>query len=512
MEKENDTVEALVVHDSRIIFAGSAEIALGFGAKTLVDLKGAAVIPGFNDTHCHISEMAETPLKVDLLAAESIDEVVALLTAKKSGLEPGAWIVGYNLEGGKLREKRLPDRYDLDRVSQEIPVFVSEIGLHDFMCSSGVLETAGISKGFDKPWHELLELDAGGEPTGRIKEHGMLRYINARRPIIFGTREKALDALENALLTCAQWGYTTLHTYDGFSGSMLDSFSAYQALEKEQRLPMRMVLNRTGGDENELGAVSGFGNEKIKYGAVKFFADGSYAQHSAYLLAPYVDMPETCGRLIHRPEDLKAGMKKAYEDGNDVAVHVIGDGAAELVIRIIEEISQPESPAVFTMIHCHLLNDGLRKRMAKLPVIAAMQPIFVGNLSTATVHEKIGRERVKNYHAFGSALKSGVTVTGGTDGPISNQNPMLGIAKAVSRIDCFGEPFQPQEKVSVFDAVGFYAKNAARCAHEETLKGTLTDGKLADFIVLDRDIFQIDPADIEHVRVTATYLGGERTF
>lgn len=510
MEREGGKAEALVVHDHKIVFAGSAREAERIPVRETVDLGGAAVLPGFNDTHCHIEEMAEAPFKVNLVRATCVDEVVKLLSCRKEELRPGDWIVGCNLEGGQMRERRLPNRYELDRVSEEIPVFISDIGLHNFMCNSALLRKAGLVRGFSGAGSELLTLDETGEPTGVCREHGLLRYLNADRPMPAGGYEQSLDALERALLRCSRWGYTTLHTYDGFSGSILDRFSTYQELERRGRLPVRMILNRTDGVDNELGAISGLGSDRIKYGAVKFFADGTYAEHSAYLQEPYEDLPESRGRLIRTPEELKAAIRHAYEKGNDVTVHVIGDGAAALVIGILEEIYDPENQARFLLIHCHLLPPALRERMAKLPVIAAMQPIFIQNLSTATVHVRIGSERVKNFHAFRSVSGSGIMVAGGTDGPVSDQNPILGISKAVNRIDCFGRIFQPQERLSVFEAVGLYTKNAAFCAHEERLKGTLTAGKLADFILLDRDIFRADPKDLENVRVTAAYLGGER--
>jgi predicted amidohydrolase YtcJ len=512
MEREKAVVEALVVLDHRIVFAGSAADAAKFPVRETVDLEGAAVLPGFIDTHCHMAEMAEGPLKVDLFQANCADDVIHLLIQKKKDAGPGEWIIGCNLEGGRMREKRLPNRCDLDKVSTGIPVFVSEIGLHSFMCNSKVLELAGISKGFSKKWSELLETDENGAPTGVLAEHGMLAYINPLRPVPYGSYEGAVDALYQSLFTCSKWGYTTLHTYDGFSLSVLDRISAYQDLRRRNKLPMRMIVHRTCGTDNELLAVSRLGDEHIKYGSVKFFADGTYIEHTAFLTEPYEDRPDTLGRLIHKPEVLKAMVKKAYDKGNDVAIHVIGDGAADLAIRIFEEIYNPANPGIFTLIHCHLLSPEMRERMAKLPVIAAMQPVFVNNLSTATIETRIGKERAKDFHAFGSALKAGVLVAGGTDGPISNQDPLFGISKAVNRFDCFGRVFQPQERLSVYDAVGLYTKNAAHCAGEDGIKGTLEAGKLADFIVLDKDIFEVEPSEIETVRVTATYLGGDRTF
>jgi predicted amidohydrolase YtcJ len=512
MEKQGARVEAIAVLNEKILFAGSSAEALKIPAGQTVNLEHAAVIPGFIDTHCHIAEVAEAPLRIDLMQARSIQDVLDTLAGRKNNVKSGEWIIACNLDCGKLREKRFPDRYELDSVSKDIPVFIHDIGLHNFICNSIVLELAGIDRGFDKSGSELLELDDDGVPTGVCHEHGLLGYLNAKRPSIFGTEEKALDVLYKVLKQCAGMGLTTVHTYDGFAGSMLDDFSAYQKLERIGRLPVRMILNRNmqRAVNNETGAVSGFGNEKIKYGAMKLFVDGTYAVRSAYLLEPYADKADWKGRLIHSPAELKMLMHDAYKKGNDIATHVIGDGAAELVLKIIEEIYDPENPCRFTMIHCHLVHESMRRRMAKLPVVAAMQPVFVSLYSTGTIEERLGAERAKDFHAFKSMQDAGVMVTGGSDAPCADQNPMKGIDEAVNRISFSGTVFQPQERVSVYDAVSFYTKNAAYCGHEEKIKGTITVGKLADFITLDKDIFSVKREDVGSVKVTGTYVGGRK--
>lgn len=511
MEEENKTVEALAVYDGKIVFTGSNKEAEEIPAKEVIDLEGRCVLPGFTDTHCHLAEMAEADAKVDLMEARSMDDVIQMLRKGLDGIAEGGWVVGYNLLSALLKENRLPNRYDLDQVSKDVPVFVSSNCLHNFMGNSKILERAGIGKGYDGPCKELLVVDEDGVPTGNFREHGLLPFVTKGRPSLLGTHEQTLQAMADSITKCSKWGYTTLHTYDGFGGSELDKISSYQELERAGMLNARIIINRTGGVNNSLDAISGLGDDKVKYGSVKIFTDGTYAEYSAYLQEPYADDPTTCGRLTHQPEEMRQLMKEAYEKGNDVAIHIIGDGALKLVLDIVEKIYDPKNPAHFEFIHCHLAPPELLERIAKYPIIANMQPIFVKNQSTCTVHEKIG-DRNRYFHAFKSFLEHGICVTGGTDGPISNQNPLLGIQCAVTRETYDGSIFQPQEKLSIYEAVSLYTKNAAYAAHEEKKKGMLTPGRLADFIVLNEDIFETEPDKIGGLKVLHTYLGGRAIF
>lgn len=509
MEAEGSVVEAIAVYDGKYIFAGTTEEARKIPAKEVIDLQGKTVIPGFTDTHCHLAEMAEAPAKIDLLTARSMDDVVAMLEKGLKDLPEGGWIVGYNLLSALLKENRLPNRYDLDRVSTKVPVFVSSNCLHNFMGNSKLLELADIKKGYDGPCKELLVVDEDGEPTGNFREHGLLPRITASRPSLLGNHQETLDAMAASINQCAKWGYTTLHTYDGFGGSELDKLSSYQELERDGKLNARVIVNRVTGVNNSLDAISGLGNDKVKYGAVKLFADGTYAEYSAYLQEPYEDNPSTCGRQTHEPEEMYRLVKEAYQKGNDVAIHIIGDGSLKLAMDIVEDIYDPNNKAHFEFIHCHLTTPKLLERIAKYPIIVNMQPIFVKNQSTCTVHERIGYEREKYFHAFKSFLDYGIVVTGGTDGPISNQNPLVGIQCAVTRETYDGSIFQPQERLTIYQAVSLYTKNAAYAAHEESKKGTIQVGKLADFLVLDRDIFATEPEKISNIQILNTYLGGE---
>jgi hypothetical protein len=506
---EGQKVSALAVYDGKIVAIGSDEEIKAIPAKETVDLDGKTVLPGFINTHCHISDFAENSRKINLEKATSIQNVIDLLKEGLKHTAPGDWLNGFQLNLLTLDERRLPDRWELDRVSTEVPVFISSICKHNFIVNSKALELAGINRSFlGTPEGEFAEFDQSGEPTGRLKEHGLLKYFNAVMPPLLGNRQTKLDVLEESLLNYAAQGFTTVHSFNGFSHSDLEQPKFYQELDAQGRLPVRVILNNQLGTHRPDDIISGFGSDKVKYGAVKFFADGSLIQWSAYLKENYSDREGYRGILIHDEQELYEGIKRAYEDGNDIAVHVIGDGAVEAVLDIIERIYDPSKKQRFRLIHCTLTAPEQWERIAKYAVIIDTQPIFmpiVGPLGEL----RLGAERAKHMLTIKSWLDRGIIVTGSDDSPICDNNPFVGIRFAVLRETAFdGEIVSPWERISVYDAVKLYTVNAAYSSREQHVKGTVEEGKYADLIVLDRDIFNIPPKEISEIKVLENYLGG----
>jgi predicted amidohydrolase YtcJ len=510
MVSEQQTVSAFSVIDGKIVAAGTSSEIARIPAKQTIDLKGAVVLPGFQDTHCHIAEAAEGTEKVDLSTASSMDEVVGMLRDALNKKTDGGWLTAYQVDASHLKEKRLPDRFDLDKVSETIPVFISANCLHNFMCNTAALKKIGVERLAAAPEKDLMITDENGSPTGRFREHCLLKYINSVRPCVLKNDGECKDALEKTLLDFASKGVTTVHTYDGFDGSRCDSLDMYQMLERECRLPIRAVLNRQRGVNNSIGALSGFGNERIKYGAVKLFADGSFSQRSAYVKKEYSDQKNWYGIPVRTDDQMFASINTAYEKGNDVAVHVIGDGALDQVLSIIKKIYDPSRPQQFRLIHMLLAMPDQLDELAGYPVVVDTQPVFIPNMGILG-KIRLGEDRARYLIAMKSMLERGIIVSGGDDAPISNNNPFVGIRYAVTRETYFGssEQLYPEECLSVYQAVCLYTKNAAYDAHEENLKGTIEVGKLADAIVIDRDIFTVSAKDISSIKVLATYVGGK---
>ncbi len=524
MEEEDQRISAFAVLNGRIAAVGTDEEIRSIPAGEIVDLEEKTVLPGFSDTHCHVEQIVESYRKVNLERAESIQDIIDLLKEGLPEVGENGWLNGYQMNYLNLKEKRIPDRYDLDQVSTEIPIFISNICIHNFAANSKALELAGIGRGFHEAEYEYIEFDEDGEPTGRFRENNALKYLFEKMPPLIADERALLDTLEEALLDFARDGITTVHSFGDGNPKKLNQPEPYLKLENHGRLPVRVILNNEPGANRPDGVISGTGCQKVQYGAVKYFADGSLSNRSAYLRESYVGGDPQFGLKIHDDEEWEASLRNDYENENDIAIHIIGDGAMEQVLNIIEKILKqsrvsdqhacyhPERQRQFRLIHCTYTTPEQWDRIAELDqVIIDSQPAFIesmGQLGTL----RLGEERSKNLLAFKSWFDRGIIVTGGDDAPICTHNPFAAIRYAVLRETSEGEILNKDERISVYQAVSMYTKNAAYCAHEETVKGTISAGKLADFIVIDRDIFKISPDKIDEIKVLETYLGGDSVF
>lgn len=515
MEQEGAFVEAAAVRDGRFVFLGTDEAAEELTADEVIDLKGASVLPGMTDTHMHLVMDCEARQRADLRDVHSIAEILELLKAQNARLEPGRWAQGTGLHIERLEEGRFPNRYELDQVSTERPVLVQTYCGHAFMLNSKALEIAGIKKGFKWPIDGLVDFDENGEPVGIVRE-GIYNdlLLPAMGPIL-PTYEVKKKALAEELAECARRGLTCVSTYTSYSGDPLEYLYQYKEIEEEQGLPIRIVLNSSAPLARSIGAVTGIGNEKLMLGAKKLFSDGSLSSRSAALLEAYSDEPGNYGVLVHDQEKMNAEVLEACQYGMEVSIHAIGDRAMEMVISAIENAVQScQVKQRFRIIHAMLPAEGHIERMRKLPVILDVQPVFIRNW-VDLCEERIGKERIRSFLPLKSYMEAGLIVTGGSDAPVEDINPFLGISCAVTRSvpgEESGKRLVPEEGLSVFEAVSMYTRNAAWCTGQEKVRGTISIGKYADFIVLDRDIFEIAPEEIHKLQVQRTVLGGNTVF
>lgn len=517
MEKENCKVEAMVVFDGKILFAGSYEEARKIPTKQTVNLQGKTVIPGFTDTHCHLAGMVEMTQHINLGSATSIDEALSLLIEKDKTLSGDAWLIADNFHIDRVMEKRFLFREDLDLVSKERPIAVSSYCGHATMVNSKALYIAGIGNGFVAKSGMFVDLDEKGDPNGILREKAFREYFVPKMPPLFGGDfELTKNSLERVIEDCLKKGITTIHTFSASKGDIFTTLNIFQELEKEERLKAHIVANLSKNLPNEIGASTGLGNEKVKYGALKLFVDGSMSSHSAALIEPYTNEPDCKGKLIYSPEELALQVKMGYDNNMEVAVHVIGDYGMELVLNAIEKVYNPNKKIKtrFRLIHSMLVTKEQIERIKKLPIILDVQPCFLLNWFDFAL-ENLGEERCKLFFPFRTFIDNKIRITGGSDCPIETNNPLVGIQCAVTRKSPYkenSEPFEPQECISVYEAVSMFTKNASYCTNEEKIKGTIERGKLADFIVLDRDIFTVNQNDIYKINIIGTYVQGKNVY
>lgn len=515
IESEGDHAEAVAVRDGRFIFVGSSEEALKITADEIVDMEGAVVIPGMTDTHMHLVMDCEARQRADLKDADSISEIIDRMKEKDASLELGRWAQGTGLHIERIKEGRLPNRYELDRISKERPVLIQTYCGHAFMLNSKALELAGIGKGFQWPLEGLVDFDEDGEPNGIVRE-GL--YNDLLLPLmgpILPTYEIKKAALSEELKECAKAGFTCISTYTSYSGDPLEYLYQYQELEEEGDLPIRIILNSSAPLAKTIGAVTGIGNDKIMVGAKKLFSDGSLSTRSAALLEEYSDEPGTYGVLVRTQEEMNTEVLESYQYGMEVAIHAIGDKAMDMVLTAIENaVKICGVKKRFRIIHAMVIAEGYIERMKKLPVILDVQPVFIRNW-VDICEDRIGKKRKKYFLPLRSYMEAGVIVTGGSDAPVEDINPFIGIECAVTR-SAPGRKEEnclvPEERISIYQAVSMFTKNAAYCTNQENIRGTISVGKYADFVALNEDIFQICPQRIHEIKVEKTVVGGNVVY
>ncbi len=293
-----------------------------------------------------------------------------------------------------------------------------------------------------------------------------------------------------------------------------EDITIYRELEKEGRLPVRVFVCLDELFEKE--DYNEAKMSKANYGSYKLFVDGSLGSGSAALLEPYSDNQNNRGILICSQEELNNKMINAYEKGMQPAIHAIGDKSLEMTISSIENTLKlfPYNGQRFRIIHAQLINKGLLERMKKLPLVVDIQPSFVSS-DLHWLKDRLGENRLKQGgYVWKTMLDAGLILTGGSDCPVESYNPFEGIFAAVTRQDRKGYPeggWYPKEKLSIYEAICLYSKNAAYATCEENVKGTIEKGKLADFIIIDRDPFLIKPIDIQNIKVLKTFVGGEES-
>ena len=505
--------EAAAVAGGRILAVGSAQdIQCLAGPRTRVlDLQGRLVLPGFTDSHVHFIEGGQTLLGVQLHGAQSPAEFTARIAAKARDLPEGEWILGGNWDHQDFPRAELPRRDWIDPVTPRHPVCVSRMDGHMVLCNTLALRLAGVDRHTPAPDGGAIVRDAAGEPTGVLKDAArdlVYRHIPAATPAQLRTMA------ETALREAAAQGVTTVHDVSGEQG-----FPVYQDLLREGRLTTRMAMFFPIAALDgilKLGLKSGFGCDRLRFIGLKGFTDGSLGSGTALFFEPYTDEPENRG-LFHQqmfPEGvMERRVRAADARGLEVAVHAIGDRAVATLLDIYEGL-EARSGRRPRMEHAQHPRPADIRRMARLGVIASVQPYHAiddGRWAAG----RIGRERLPWAFPYRSFLDAGVPMAFGSDWPVAPINPIMGIYAAVTRATLDGqhpEGWVPAQRIPLEAAIHASTLGGAFAEGAERRKGSISPGKLADFAVLDRNLFELPPERIQEARVHMTLCGGEVVF
>ena len=509
--------EAIAILDGRIAAVGSdAEIRRWAGPATRVlELGGRRVLPGFNDAHVHFFDGGQGLASVQLRDAPSPEAFRDRIGAYAATIEQGRWVLNGNWDHERWTPAELPTRQLIDAVTPDNPVFINRLDGHMALANTLALELAGITRDTPDPPGGSIVRDASGEPTGVLKDAAM----NAVYAVIpeAGAAEIA-TALRAAMRYANENGITSVQDMSASP----DVLRGYRALLADGELTVRVYGAQPLARWERLagpGIGAGFGNDMLRIGVLKGFADGSLGSTTALFYDPYLDEPGTSGlpsdELLERAAMLD-DMLGADAAGLQLAIHAIGDKANATVLDMFAEVARRNGPRDRRMRieHAqHLRAEDIR-RFQPQGVIASMQPYHAID-DGRWAEKRIGAERAKGTYAFRSLLDAGATLAFGSDWFVAPMEPLQGIYAAVTRRtldDANPDGWVPEQKISVAEAVRAYTAGSAFASGEEARKGTLEPGKLADLVVLSDDIFAIEPAAIRDVHVDTTILGGKVVF
>lgn len=505
MNPSKPHAQAIAVKDDKIIKVGTdKEIKTWIGKNTkMIDLEEKTVVPGFIDTHVHITGFGKSLKQINLRGVGSIKEMQKKLERRIQKTAKGRWILGRGWDQDILTEKRYPTRWDLDKFSPNNPVIFTRVCGHLCVANSQALESAGITRETTSPHAGQIDKNLKtGEPTGILRENAMDLVWEVKPET---SEEELIETCSLACQKAVEAGLTSVH----WLINSPTEIRVIQKLRQQNKLPLRvyiMVSVKLLGRLIDLGLHTGFGDSRIRIGSVKIFSDGSLGARTAALFQPYHDEPTRKGIMLYTQEKLNMLVMKAHKAGFQLAVHAIGDRAVDMVLTALEKALKeaPKKDHRHRIEHASVLNERLIQRMKKLKVIASVQPHFV--VSDFWVADRVGSTRARWVYPFKTLIQEGVLTTGGSDCPVEPIDPLLGIWAAVAR-----EAF-PEERISVDDALRLYTVNAAYASFEEDIKGSIDVGKLADLVVLSREPHEISPNEIRDVKVEMTIVGGKVVY
>jgi predicted amidohydrolase YtcJ len=509
--------QAVAVVGERIAAVGSTEEIrkwVGGGTK-VIDLQGKRVLPGFNDSHVHFFDGGMGLASVQLRYARTPEEFRDRIRDFAKKQPKGRWVLNGNWDHENWTPPNLPTRQLIDEVTPDNPVFINRLDGHMCLANSLALKLAGVTRETQDPPGGTIVRDARGEPTGVLKDAAM-SYVY--KVIPNPSEEIMADAIRAAMRYAAENGVTSVQDMSASP----DVFAVYQKLLSNGELTVRIYGRQPLAQWERLAGVgvrAGFGNDKLKIGGLKGFADGSLGSTTALFFEPYLDDPKTSGLPSDEmfPESkMFNNILNADKAGLQIAIHAIGDKANKTILDMFAEVEKQNGPRDrrFRIEHAQHLRPEEIRRFGTQKVIASMQPYHAID-DGRWAENRIGPARAKGTYAFRSLLDAGATLAFGSDWFVAPMEPLMGIYAAVTRRTLDGkhpEGWVPEQKITVADAARAYTMGSAYASGDEKLKGSIEPGKLADMAVLSADIFAIDPIEIEKVKVVMTIFDGKAVY
>ena len=511
--------QAFLIADGKFAAVGSDEEILAMHADYMVDLDNKFVCAGFNDSHMHLLNLGQALSVAPLHRyTHSLQEMILCLQQMQPGR--GGWILGRGWNQDFFQDvHRMPNRWDLDKVSAEFPVCAVRACGHAMAVNSKALDLLGITKDTPQiPGGEIVMED--GVPNGILFDNAMdLVYAAIPAP------EKA-DIKAMLLAGCAalnSYGITSCQSddYCVFQNTPWQVINeAYRELEADGTLTVRVYEQANFTNLPALSAFveagnnTGVGSEFFRIGPLKMLGDGALGARTAYLTKPYADDPSTCGLSVFTPDVFDEMIGYAHANGMQVAVHCIGDACLDLVLSSIEkaQAAHPRIDHRHGIVHCQITRPDQLQKIADLNLHVYAQSIFL-DYDLHIVADRVGEELANSSYSWKTLMDKDVPVSNGSDCPVELPDVMAGIQCAVSRCDLKGNgPYLPGEAFTVKEALNSFTKMGAKASFEETIKGQIIPGMLADFVVLGKNPFETAHENLKDIPILSTYLGGKMVY
>jgi len=483
----------------------------------VLDLEGKTVLPGFIDTHNHLSFYGYLVSSADCRAAsglESIDDLVERLREETGKTPAGQWVKGWGYAHYHLKDNRPITRKDLDRVSTEHPIVLIHISCHAGVANSKALEVFGYSKETpDPPGGKLRRDPDTGEPNGILEESALMDKFSALflQETTSWSLEQRVRMIEGAVGHYNQAGITSLHE----ALVLPQTLKLYQDTEGLGRLNLRvyaMNIDFTAQTLLDAGITCGYGTPWVRVGPIKMLLDGGMSNRTAAVSTPYQGTEET-GIFLIPPDQIASNIERFHRGGFQIATHAQGDAAIGVLLDAYKNVLGPKSdnPLRHRIEHCGNITEEQIHRAAAMNILVSSQPMFLSVLGDGFL-EGFGPERARRLYPYRSLIDQGIRVAGASDSPVAPALPLMGIRDAVLRQTSSGADIGKAEGLSVREAIELYTSEAGYFSFDEDNLGTIEPGKYADFVVLDRDITAIPPEEITDVQVLMTIVGGRVVY
>ncbi len=507
----------VAVKDGKIIGVGSGLDESFIGEMTeVVDAEGKTLIPGLVDSHMHAMWAGMDLLNVNLKDCKTLDEMLGLIKERVDQVPEGTWIKGAAWNELNWTDGKKPDRYTLDDVSGNCPVFAKRLCCHVIVANSMALKLAGITKDTPDPDGGIIGRDENGEPNGWLFENSAMDLIEKVFPPL--TEAQLIDAIEGIGKYINSVGITTVIDANMTFDCMRSYKEAYKAGRLTYRDNMMFYLDKALGDIpyhlnriKEMTAVTGFGDDMLKYNGIKVTLDGIPASGTAYMRKNYAHMPETRGYTTITPEEMKEVCRYASRYNWQVGVHTIGDAAIDVALDAFEAGAEKKDNLKNRnyLIHAVFPREDMIPRLQKMNVPVTLQPTITGTMGEESILEE---EYNEINQPCGFYFDNHIICGGSSDFPVVDCNPFIGMSKAITRICLDGKVHGPQYRINAKQALIMWTMNSAYFSFDEEKLGSIEVGKLADLVIIDTPLLEATPDEIMNTKVLKTYLGGKLVY